>query len=62
MTNAERFRSMTDDELAKLLFGFCDNSERCYFCPLYDVSCGGQTNEETWQDFMKQEVSNGKTD
>ena len=51
--NADRIRALDDVELAKLLFGFCDNSERCYFCPLYETDCGGQTSVEDWVDWLR---------
>ena len=40
-TNADRFRSMTDEGLAKLLHDFCKNSDRCWTCPLFDKACAG---------------------
>lgn len=54
-TNGDVIRSMTDEELGKLFYGFCDNSKRCYFCPLYHLPCAGiLANEDEWQEFMKQ--------
>ena len=51
---------MSDDELAKLFYGFCFNGERCYDCPLFNEDCPGDTKVADWQKFMKQEVSNGE--
>lgn len=33
-TFAERFRSMTDDEIAVFLFRFCEACKDCEMCPL----------------------------
>ena len=40
-SNKEHFHDLHIYELAELLCGFCNNSERCYFCPLYEKDCAG---------------------
>lgn len=61
MTNADKIRSMSDDELAKLFYGFCFNGERCYDCPLFNEDCPCDAKVAEWQKFMKQEVSKWRT-
>ena len=40
-SNKEHFHDLHIYELAELLYGFCTNGKRCYFCPLYEESCAG---------------------
>ena len=61
MTNADRIRAMSDEELATLLSELCQNGENCYSCPLFDKSCGGINGLSGWLDWAKRpaEVGNG---
>ena len=55
MTNADRIRAMSDDELAELFHGFCDNGERCVYCPLYEKSCAGvHSDVPKWLEWLQQ--------
>ena len=56
-TNADKIRSMTDEELAGFMINGCDNidySDKCYR--------PGCDCKECWLDWLKQEVSDGDTD
>lgn len=56
-TNADRIRAMSDEELAELFHGFCDNGDRCVYCPLYEKKCAGvHSDEQAWIEFMRQPV------
>lgn len=46
MTNADRIRSMTDEELAKKMSGL----------ESFALTCGGGWPPEKWLDWLKQEV------
>ena len=52
-TNADRFRAMSDEELAKLLYGFCENSIACWDCQHFDSGCGGK-KYESWVEWLQQ--------
>ena len=57
LTNADRIRSMSDEELAEL---FADND--CGYCRIHDFcfAKGCQINcEDVWLDWLKQEVKDG---
>lgn len=54
-TNADRIRAMSDEELAELFHGFCDNGERCVYCPLYEKSCAGvHSDVPKWLEWLQQ--------
>ena len=54
VTNADRIRAMSDDELAELFHGFCDNGERCVYCPLYEKSCAGvHSDVPKWLEWLQ---------
>lgn len=56
-TNADRIRAMSDEELAELFYGFCDNGERCVYCPLYEKSCAGvHSDVPKWLEWLQQPV------
>ena len=60
MTNADKIRSMTDDELAELLL---HRIERNGDCPVsvFTKYCKANECNHCWLDWLKQEVSgNGK--
>lgn len=48
-TNADRIRSMTDEELAKKISGI----------ESFALTCGGGWPPEKWLDWLKQEVKDG---
>ena len=52
ITNAEYLLSMKKEELARLLLDFCENSERCYFCPFNKIVCGGESSVEEWVEWL----------
>jgi hypothetical protein len=54
VTNADRIRAMSDEELATLLSELCLNGENCYSCPLFGKSCGGINGLSGWLDWAKQ--------
>lgn len=58
MTNADRIRQMTDEELAKLFSnsdcGYCKLRDTCY-ANGFEKDC-----EDAWLDWLKQEVQDGK--
>lgn len=56
MTNGDRIRSMTDEELAKWLNGICNmciSESGCTGCPMYDGCAADVDWQEEW---LKQEV------
>ena len=57
MTNADRIRSMSDEELAVWLAKFTD----CGECPVWDEFPHCTTSEEScacrWHEWLKEEVS-----
>lgn len=52
MTNADRIRKMTDEELAESI-----SSLDCPKCPLFDTHCEGRCREKLLE-WLKQEVQN----
>lgn len=56
MTNGERFRSMTDTELAELLCGFCKNAAYCTYCPFSDGDCPECETASVWLEWIKEET------
>ena len=60
LTNADRIRAMSDEELAELFHGFCDNGERCVYCPLYEKSCAGvHSDAPKWLEWLQQPCEEG---
>jgi hypothetical protein len=59
LTNADRIRSMTDEELASFA-----HDHSCIYCPMDD--CDGRVNigrdacYKRWLDWLKQEVKNNE--
>ena len=49
-TNADRIRSMTDEELAKYLDGVKRSTYNC------TMPCNGETCVKCWLDWLKEEV------
>ena len=56
MTNSDRIRQMTDEELAESI-SFID----CSKCPLYNTHCEGHCKEK-FLEWLKQEVREDATD
>ena len=50
ITNADRIRAMTDEELANKISGI----------ELFALTCGGGWPPEKWLDWLRQEVNDGK--
>ena len=50
LTNADRIRAMTDEELAKKMSGL----------ESFALTCGGAWPPEKWLDWLKQEVEEGE--
>lgn len=48
MTNADRIRSMTDEELAVFLCNIMTNETGCYDCPGRQYCDRGHTGIEDW--------------
>jgi hypothetical protein len=48
-TNADRIRSMTDEEMAEFLYGGCCREGETFPCP--DVGC-----KKCWLDWLKEEA------
>lgn len=62
MTNGDRIRSMTDEELADLLYSIaqcCGSDASCPMCPLYE-GCAPNVMYVDW--WIKQEVSKDAAD
>ncbi len=59
LTNADRIRAMSDEELAEWLA----NNQDCYACAYFDdvegICKGGESCREMMLDWLKQEASNG---
>lgn len=53
-TNADRIRSMTDEELAEMFSGLCRNAESCDNCPLDGQCPGGSFDCCAWGLWLKQ--------
>jgi hypothetical protein len=54
LTNADRIRAMSDEELAKLFCGFCKNAETCAGCQMHDGDCAESELTECWVVWLKQ--------
>lgn len=54
MTNGDWFRSLSDNQIARMLYKFCWNGEHCYDCPLYNADCAGVTGPKKWFDWVEQ--------
>lgn len=53
-SNKEYFHTLGIIDLAKLLHGFCENGEKCYFCPLFESSCAGvDASVDNWIDWLE---------
>lgn len=59
MTNADKIRAMTDEDLADYLNRFCHAITCCIDCPLYSVGCPmlcGAAN--SWIEWLQQPAEN----
>ena len=52
-TNADNIRSMTDEELARVLSSWCRATEDCPHCP-WHVNCPGSEHDFDWLDWLQQ--------
>lgn len=58
MTNADKIRQMTDEELAEIL-----ELSDCMNCPAWDKNCGARICRKAFLEWLKEDVpENGKTD
>ena len=53
-TNADRIRSMSDEELAKGLSENCKGMKTCAICPLDGKSCAESEAVSDWLEWLKQ--------
>lgn len=62
ITNADRIRAMSDEELAEWLSSFCACGEYEDTCPaIHCKGCGGADCSVPWLDWLRQEVENAET-
>lgn len=54
-TNADRIRSMTDEELAEWMAKYCER--KTVFCPNFGAHDCQESCEQCWLDWLKQEVT-----
>ena len=55
-TNADRIRSMSDEELAKAFSETCKGMKTCAICPLDGKSCAESEAVSDWLEWLKQPV------
>lgn len=53
-TKADRFRAMSDEELAKACSENCKGMETCAICPLDGKSCAESEVVSDWLEWLKQ--------
>ena len=58
MTNADRIRAMTDEELADALEKFCIGMADCSDCPLYAFGCPMSSTFNNWLEWLQQPAEN----
>ena len=54
VTNADLIRSMSDDELAELFYGFCLSFDDCIDCPLHDTKCANSVFLQDWRSWISE--------
>ena len=54
ITNADRIRAMSDEELADALQKFCIAMVDCSDCPLYDFGCPKNSIFNYWIEWLQQ--------
>ena len=58
MTNADRIRAMSDEELAYMFSDFCKGMENCNHCICYD-NCPGES-AVCWMKWLQQPAKEGE--
>ena len=60
MTNGDKVRAMTDNDLAELLDQVCCTGDDCYNCPADGLpGCGVDRCKDAFLSWLKEEVDNG---
>lgn len=60
MTNYEMIKSFDVDEMAFMLFSFCDVQKYCSKnCPFFDIECAGKVDCDGWEKWLESEVKHG---
>ena len=54
ITNADRIRAMSDEELADAIQKFCIAMVDCSDCPLYDFGCPKNSIFNYWIEWLQQ--------
>ena len=54
MTNADKIRSMSDEELADILREFCKGMADCIDCPFYGSGCPISSTFNDWVKWLQQ--------
>lgn len=55
-SNADRIRTMNNENLAYILGKFCKEMAYCIICPLYGSSCPMSSNFNDWVKWLQQPV------
>ena len=55
ITNYDRIKAMSKEELAEMLGAFCRIAETCEFCPIAE-KCPGTYTNNAWLDWLNSEV------
>ena len=55
-TNADKIRTMGDEDLAYILGKFCKEMAYCIVCPLYGSGCPMSSNFNDWVKWLQQPV------
>ena len=53
-TNADKIRTMSDEDLAYILREFCKGMAVCIDCPLYRSGCPMSTTFNDWMKWLQQ--------
>lgn len=56
ITNADKIRAMTDEELADLLRGLCKNAMDCDECPMHESCPEGSYDLIPWMEWLQSTV------
>ena len=56
ITVYEKLKSLSLDEMARLLSGMCANAEDCTECPFGDCDCPCSNHEKAWEEFLRREI------
>ena len=55
-TNADKIRTMGDEDLAYILGKFCKGMAYCIVCPLYGSGCPMSSNFNDWVKWLQQPI------